>query len=69
MKKILGTTLVFLFSLCLSTSALAQTNEIRVLLGNHPYGDLVEASIPDLRKRPGSELRSNNCRRASSARN
>ncbi len=57
MKKILGTTLVFLFSLCLSTSALAQTNEIRVLLGNHPYGDLVKASIPDFEKATGIRVK------------
>ncbi len=57
MKKILGTTLVFLFSLCLSTRALAQTNEIRVLLGNHPYGDLVKASIPDFEKATGIRVK------------
>jgi multiple sugar transport system substrate-binding protein len=67
MKKILAVTLVFLFSLCLSTSALAQTKEIRVLLANHPYGDLLKTAIPDFEKRyryPGQV--SNNCRKASS---
>ena len=53
MKKILVATLIFLFSLYLSTSALAQTKEIRVLLGNHPYGDLVKAAIPDFEKATG----------------
>ena len=57
MKKILVTTLVFLFSLYLSTSALAQTKEIRVLLGNHPYGDLVKASIPDFEKATGIRVK------------
>lgn len=57
MKKTLITTLVFLFLLCMSTSALAQTNEIRVLLGNHPYGDLVKASIPDFEKATGIRVK------------
>jgi multiple sugar transport system substrate-binding protein len=57
MKKILVTTLVFLFSLYLSTSAPAQTKEIRVLLGNHPYGDLVKASIPDFEKATGIRVK------------
>jgi multiple sugar transport system substrate-binding protein len=57
MKKIVVTTLVFLFSLCLSTSALAQNKEIRVLLGNHPYGDLVKASIPDFEKATGIRVK------------
>jgi len=57
MKKILVTTLVFLFSLYLFTSALAQTKEIRVLLGNHPYGDLVKASIPDFEKATGIRVK------------
>ena len=53
MKKIL----IFLFSLYLSTSALAQTKEIRVLLGNHPYGDLVKAAIPDFEKATGIRVK------------
>ena len=57
MRKTLVTTLVFLFLLCLSTSALAQTKEIRVLLGNHPYGDLVKASIPDFEKATGIRVK------------
>jgi multiple sugar transport system substrate-binding protein len=57
MKKILVATLVFLFSLCLSTSALAQNKEIRVLLGNHPYGDLVKASIPAFEKATGIRVK------------
>jgi multiple sugar transport system substrate-binding protein len=57
MKKILVTTLVFLFSLCLSTSALAQNKEIRVLLANHPYGDLLKAAIPNFEKSTGIRVR------------
>ena len=69
MKKILVATLVLLSWLCLSTSALAQTKEIRVLLANHPYGDLLKAAIPILKKLPVFGSKSNNCRKASSARN
>ncbi len=57
MKKIVVTTLVFIFSLCLCTSALAQNKEIRVLLGNHPYGDLVKASIPEFEKATGIRVK------------
>jgi multiple sugar transport system substrate-binding protein len=57
MKKTVVAALVFLFSLCLSTSALAQNNEIRVLLGNHPYGDLIKASIPDFEKATGIRVK------------
>ena len=57
MRKTLVVTLVVLVLLCLSTSALAQTQEIRVLLGNHPYGDLVKASIPEFEKATGIRVR------------
>jgi multiple sugar transport system substrate-binding protein len=57
MKKILVATLVFLFSLCLSTSALAQNKEIRVLLANHPYGDLVKAAVPEFEKATGIRVK------------
>ena len=60
MKKILVATLVFLFSLCLSTSALAQNKEIRVLLANHPYGDLLKAAIPDFEKATGIRVKFEN---------
>jgi len=52
-KKILIATMVLLSWLCLSTSALAQTKEIRVLLANHPYGDLLKGAIPDFEKATG----------------
>jgi len=57
MKKILVTTLVFLFLLCLSTGALAQAKEIRVLLANHPYGDLLKSAIPEFEKSTGIRVR------------
>jgi multiple sugar transport system substrate-binding protein len=57
MKKILVATLVLMSSLCLSTSALAQTKEIRVLLANHPYGDLLKAAIPDFEKATGIRVK------------
>jgi multiple sugar transport system substrate-binding protein len=57
MKKILVITLVFLFTFCLSTSSLAQNKEIRVLLANHPYGDLLKASIPEFEKATGIRVK------------
>ncbi len=57
MKKILVSTLVFLFLLCLSTGALAQAKEIRVLLANHPYGDLLKSAIPEFEKSTGIRVR------------
>jgi multiple sugar transport system substrate-binding protein len=57
MKKILVITLVFLFTFCLSTNALAQNKEIRVLLANHPYGDLLKASIPEFEKATGIRVK------------
>lgn len=57
MKKILVATLVLLSWLCLSTSALAQTKEIRVLLANHPYGDLLKAAVPGFEKATGIKVK------------
>jgi multiple sugar transport system substrate-binding protein len=57
MKKIMVATLVLLSSLCLCTSALAQTKEIRVLLANHPYGDLLKTAIPDFEKANGIRVK------------
>lgn len=42
-----------LTSLCLSSNALAQAKEIRVLLANHPYGDLLKSSIPEFENATG----------------
>lgn len=53
MRKKLLATLFALSSLCLSTTALAQAKEIRVLLANHPYGDLLKAAIPEFENATG----------------
>jgi len=56
MKKILTSTVVLMSSLCLSAGAYAQTKEIRVLLANHPYGELLKAAIPDFEKQSGIKV-------------
>jgi multiple sugar transport system substrate-binding protein len=56
MRKILVSTLVLLSSLYLSADAFAQTKEIRVLLANHPYGDLLKSAIPDFEKASGIKV-------------
>ncbi|TBW36985.1 sugar ABC transporter substrate-binding protein [Siculibacillus lacustris] len=56
MKKILASTVVLMSSLCLSATAFAQTKEIRVLLANHPYGELLKAAIPDFEKQSGIKV-------------
>lgn len=43
-------------SLCLSAGAFAQTKEIRVLLANHPYGELLKSAIPDFEKQSGIKV-------------
>jgi multiple sugar transport system substrate-binding protein len=55
-KKLVVTTLVALSSLCLSMSGIAQTKELRVLLGNHPYGELLKSAIPDFEKANGVKV-------------
>jgi multiple sugar transport system substrate-binding protein len=57
MRKLLAATLIFLLALCLSASALAQNKEIRVLLANHPYGDLLKVSIPEFEKATGIRVK------------
>jgi multiple sugar transport system substrate-binding protein len=56
MKKTLLSTVVLLSSLCLSASVFAQSKEIRVLLANHPYGDLLKSAIPDFEKASGIKV-------------
>ena len=56
MRKILVVMLVVLSSLCLCVSAMAQTNEIRVLLANHPYGDLLKSAIPEFEQATGIKV-------------
>src|SRR5512135_3344796 len=50
--------LVVLCSLSLAASgaALAQTKEIRVLLANHPYGELLKAAIPEFESSTGIKV-------------
>ncbi len=42
-----------LFALAVTFAAGAQTKEIRVLLANHPYGDLLKAAIPEFESASG----------------
>ncbi len=56
MKKILTSTVVLMSSLCLSAGAFAQTKEIRVLLANHPYGELLKTVIPEFEKQSGIKV-------------
>lgn len=57
MRKILVVLLsLCLFSVCLCVNAMAQTKEIRVLLANHPYGDLLKSAIPEFEKATGIKV-------------
>jgi multiple sugar transport system substrate-binding protein len=53
MKRKVLSTLLLLSSLSLSAGAIAQVKEIRVLLANHPYGELLKASIPEFENATG----------------
>ena len=44
----------------------AQAKEIRVLLANHPYGDLLKAAIPEFEQASGIKVNLESSRRASS---
>jgi multiple sugar transport system substrate-binding protein len=58
MKKVLKTTLVALSSLCFAAGAAAQAQqkEIRVLLANHPYGELLKQAIPEFESATGIKV-------------
>ena len=56
MRKLLVAALVVLSSLCLSFSVMAETKEIRVLLANHPYGELLKSAIPEFEKATGIKV-------------
>ncbi|MDK9696260.1 MAG: sugar ABC transporter substrate-binding protein [Siculibacillus sp.] len=56
MKKMLASTVVLMSSLGLSTGAWAQGKEIRVLLANHPYGELLKTAIPEFEKQSGIKV-------------
>ena len=58
MRKVIRNSLVALSSLCIAASAMvqAQTKEIRVLLANHPYGELLKAAIPEFESATGIKV-------------
>ena len=58
MKGIARNVLIALSSLCLAAGATAQaqTKEIRVLLANHPYGELLKAAIPEFESATGIKV-------------
>jgi len=58
MKKFIRITLVALASLSIAAggSAQAQTKEIRVLLANHPYGELLKSAIPEFESTTGIKV-------------
>jgi len=58
MKTMVRKALVALSSLCFAATAAAQApaKEIRVLLANHPYGELLKAAIPEFEKETGIKV-------------
>jgi multiple sugar transport system substrate-binding protein len=58
MRKVIRNALVALSSLCIATGAMAQgqSKEIRVLLANHPYGELLKAAIPEFESATGIKV-------------
>jgi multiple sugar transport system substrate-binding protein len=58
MKTVFKKTLLALCSLCIvaSATAQAQTKEVRVLLANHPYGELLKAAIPEFESATGIKV-------------
>jgi multiple sugar transport system substrate-binding protein len=58
MRKIIRNSLVALSSLCIAGIAMAQaqTKEIRVLLANHPYGELLKSAIPEFEAATGIKV-------------
>jgi len=60
MKGVVRNVLIALSSLCLAAAAAAtaqaQTKEIRVLLANHPYGELLKSAIPEFESATGIKV-------------
>jgi multiple sugar transport system substrate-binding protein len=58
MNKIIRNTLFVAASFCIAASAIAQSTakEIRVLLANHPYGELLKAAIPEFESATGIKV-------------
>jgi multiple sugar transport system substrate-binding protein len=55
-KKLIATALVALSSICFSVNGMAQTKEIRVLVANHPYGELLKSAIPEFENATGIKV-------------
>jgi len=58
MRTVVKKTLIALCSLTFAASAAvhAQTKEIRVLLANHPYGEILKAAIPEFESATGIKV-------------
>ena len=58
MKTMFRGALVALSTLCFAAGAAAQApaKEIRVMLANHPYGELLKAAIPEFEKETGIKV-------------
>jgi len=58
MRNVVKKTLIAVCSLAFAASAgvQAQTKEIRVLLANHPYGELLKAAIPEFESATGIKV-------------
>jgi multiple sugar transport system substrate-binding protein len=58
MSRLIRNMTLVLSSLCLAASvtAQAQTKEIRVLLANHPYGEVLKAAIPEFESASGIKV-------------
>jgi len=56
MRTTLKFSLAMALGLSLSGGAMAQTKEIRVLLANHPYGDILKAAIPQFEQQSGIKV-------------
>lgn len=56
MRNALVHALVVLSSLYFSANATAQTKEIRVLVANHPYGELLKSAIPEFENSTGIKV-------------
>jgi multiple sugar transport system substrate-binding protein len=48
--------IVILFACAVTIAVGAQAKEIRVLLANHPYGDLLKAAIPEFEASSGIKV-------------
>jgi len=56
MRTMIKTILIALLSIGVGATAFAQAKEIRVLLANHPYGEVLKAAIPEFEKTTGIKV-------------